>query len=132
MYFRLTIKRHRAGFIGPGAQRWLCHSAGQRGKGAILNCEYAAKYYGVPACIGRRVIAYGKPGIIAEDRGNYIGILLDSDKPGNVNNYHPCDGIEYLGMGRVRPMTRSQRKYKEYIDADWFGGSFAEWIGIRA
>jgi len=50
-----------------------------------MNCEYVAQYYGVPACIGRRVIAYGKPGIIAEDRGNYIGILLDSDKPGPVN-----------------------------------------------
>lgn len=80
-----------------------------------MNCEYVQQYYGVPACIGRRVIAYGKPGIIAEDRGNYIGILLDSDKPGNVNNYHPTDGIVYLEeIGRVRPMTRSQRRYAEY------------------
>ena len=83
-----------------------------------MNCEYVAQYYGVPACIGRRVVAYGKPGIIAEDRGNYIGILLDSDKPGNVNNYHPCDGIEYLGMGKVRQMTASQRRYAEYIRLD--------------
>ena len=29
-----------------------------------LDCEYVRKYYGVPACIGRRVICYGKPGII--------------------------------------------------------------------
>lgn len=96
-----------------------------------MNCEYVARYYGVPACIGRRVIAYGKPGIIAEDRGNYIGILLDSDKPGNVNNYHPTDGIQYLDeIGKVRPMTRSQCRYQEYLDADWFEGSFAEWLGI--
>lgn len=78
------------------------------------NCEYVAQYYGVPACIGRRVVAYGKPGIIAEDRGNYIGILLDSDKPGSVNNYHPVDGIKYLGLGKVRPMTRSQARYRDY------------------
>lgn len=41
-----------------------------------MNCEYARKAYGVPACIGRRVIAYGQPGIIAEDRGHYIGIRV--------------------------------------------------------
>jgi len=84
----------------------------------------------VPACIGRRVIAYGKPGIIAEDRGHYIGILLDCDKPGRVNNYHPTDGIEYLDeIGKVRPMTRSQKRYHEYLQDDWFDGSFADWVG---
>lgn len=99
----------------------------------MQNCDYVRKYYGVPACIGRRVVAYGKPGIIAEDRGHYIGILLDSDKPGNVGNYHPVDGIEYLDeMGRVRPMTRSQKRYREYLEADWFDGSFADWLGLRA
>lgn len=98
-----------------------------------MNCEYVRNAYGVPACIGRRVIAYGKPGIIAEDRGNYIGILLDSDKPGHVNNYHPVDGIEYLDeIGKARPMTRSQRRYQEYVDADWFEGTFGEWLGLRA
>lgn len=95
-----------------------------------MNCEYVSQYYGVPACIGRRVVAYGKPGIIAEDRGNYIGITLDSEKPGTVNNYHPIDGIEYREMGKVRPMSRSQRRYQEYVRADWYGGSFADWLGI--
>ncbi len=99
----------------------------------MSNCDYVKEYYGVPACIGRRVVAYGKPGIIAEDRGCYIGILLDCDKPGDVNNYHPTDGIEYLNeIGKVRPMTRAQRKYQEYVHADWFDGSFSEWLGIRA
>lgn len=97
-----------------------------------MNCEYVRNYYGVPACIGRRVIAYGKPGIIAEDRGGYIGILLDSDKPGQVNNYHPTDGIEYLDeIGTIRPMTRSQRRYREYIESE-YPGSFAEYLGLRA
>ena len=80
-----------------------------------MNCEYVKNTYGVPACIGRRVIAYGKPGIIAEDRGHYIGVLLDSDKPGCVHNYHPVDGMEYGDMGRVRKMTPSQARYKRYL-----------------
>jgi hypothetical protein len=96
-----------------------------------MNCEYVAQYYGVPACIGRRVIAYGKPGIIAEDRGNYIGILLDMHKPGTINNYHPVDGIEYGEMGKVREMTRSQKRYANYVEADWYDGTFAEWLGIK-
>jgi len=95
-----------------------------------MACEYVRDYYGVPACIGRRVIAYGKPGIIAADRGNYIGVLLDEDKPGTIENYHPTDGIEYLDMGRIRKMTAGQRRYLEFIKADWFDGSFAEWLGI--
>lgn len=97
------------------------------------NCEYVRNHYGVNACIGRRVIAYGKPGVIAEDRGHYVGILLDSDKPGMVNNYHPTDGIQYLDeIGVVRKMTRSQRRYKDFIDADWFDGTFSEWIALKA
>lgn len=81
------------------------------------NCKYVQDYYGVPACIGRRVMAYGKPGIIAEDRGHHIGILLDSSKPGHVLPYHPVDGIEYLDeIGRVRPMTRSQQRYRDYLE----------------
>lgn len=82
----------------------------------MMNCEYAAQYYGVPACIGRRVVAYGKPGIIAEDRGNYIGINLDCNKPGTVNNYHPVDGIVYGEMGKVRKMARSQARYHRYFE----------------
>ena len=86
-----------------------------------MNCEYVQKTYGVPACIGRRVIAYGKTGIIAEDRRHYIGVLLDSDKPGLIKNYHPVDGIEYGAMGTVRKMTPAQARYRKYIKmADCF------------
>ena len=82
-----------------------------------MNCEYVRDTYGVPACIGRKVIAYGKPGVIAEDRGHYIGILLDKDKPGHINNYHPVDGIEYLdSIGNVRKPGRSQARYKRYLE----------------
>ena len=97
-----------------------------------MTCKYVQDNYGVPACVGRRVISYGKPGIIAEDRGHYLGILLDCDKPGSVNSYHPTDGIEYLQeICKVRPMTRSQKRYAEYVHADWYDGSFADWLGIK-
>lgn len=61
-------------------------------------------------------MAHGKPGIIAEDRGHYIGINLDSDKPGHVSNYHPVDGIEYLGIGKVRKPSRGRARYCRYLE----------------
>lgn len=79
-----------------------------------MNCEYVREHYGVPACIGRRVTCYGRPGIIAADRGHYIGINFDADKPGVIKNAHPLNEIEYLGMGEIRKMTRSQERYARY------------------
>lgn len=75
-----------------------------------MNCEYVRQHYHVPACIGRRVMVYGKPGIIAEDRGHYIGVNLDTDKPSAVNNYHPTDEVEYLGMGKVLITWKTYRR----------------------
>lgn len=95
-----------------------------------MNCEYVRQYYGVPACIGRRVMVYGKHGIITEDRGNYIGVNLDTDKPGRASNYHPTDGVEYLGMGKVRKMTRSQQNYQDFLRSDC-GCTFSEWMMFK-
>ena len=97
-----------------------------------MSCEYVREYYGVPAEIGRRVVCYGKPGIIAEDRGHYIGVNLDEDKPGVVHNYHPTDQVEYLLMGHIRKMTRSQARYQRYLRvADFYEGfkHFLAWEG---
>ncbi|RIZ48186.1 hypothetical protein [Pseudomonas aeruginosa] len=79
--------------------------------------EYVCQQYGVPAHIGRMVIACGQPGIIVEDRGNYIGVALDSDPTKAVNNYHPTHDVEYLGMARQMPL-----KEWEVLtgDFDWF------------
>lgn len=100
-----------------------------------MNFEYVKEYYDVPAERGRRVKAYGKDGVIAEDRGNYIGILLDCDKPGNVNNYHPVDGIEYLEtFGKVRKPGRSQARYQRFLaDGDCFDSflDFCRWDATR-
>ncbi len=95
-----------------------------------MNCEYVRKYYNVPACIGRRVMVYGKPGIIVEDRGHYIGVTLDTDKPNRINNYHPTDGVEYLGMGKVRKLTRAQQNYRNFLRADC-SDTFAEWMRFK-
>jgi len=92
-----------------------------------MSCEYVRRYYGVPACIGRRVTVYGQPGIIAEDRGHYIGVNFDKDAPGVIRNAHPTDHVEYLGMGNVRKMTRSQRRYQEYLSSN-FPGDFGEYL----
>lgn len=81
-----------------------------------MSCNYVREYYGVPAEVGRRVIAREKIGIIAADRGHYIGVNFDFDKPGVIRNVHPTDFVIYLGMGVVRKMTRSQARYAAYLE----------------
>ena len=88
---------------------------------------YVRDHYSVPAAIGRRVTVDGKPGVVAEDRGHYIGVNFDADKPGVVCNAHPTWKVVYLEMGAVRPMTRSQRRYSAFLDADG-GLEFGEWL----
>lgn len=100
-----------------------------------MSCEYVRTHYGVPACVGRRIVHRGNPGIIAEDRGHYIGVNFDSDKPGVVENVHPTDDVEYGDMGKVRTLTltRSQRRYREYLDSPYYdaGDSFAVFLGVE-
>ena len=92
-----------------------------------MNCEYVRNYYGVPACIGRKVMVYGKPGIIVEDRGNYIGVNLDTNNSGIVHNYHPTDGVEYLGMGKVRKASKARGRYLDFLYAD-LSCTFGEYL----
>lgn len=66
-----------------------------------MSCEYAQKHYNVLACIGRRVSFSGREGIIAEDRGHYLGVLFDDRKPNHIDTVHP-NGVQYLDMGTVR------------------------------
>ncbi len=93
--------------------------------------DYINKTYGVNACIGRRVIVYGKPGTIIKDCGNHIGVNFDDEKPGRVGRCHPTSEVVYLDEFRApRKMTASQRRYREWLDADT-GHSFANWIGAE-
>ncbi len=93
-----------------------------------MNCEYVKQNYGVPAEIGRRVTVYGKPGIIAEDRGHYIGVNFDADKPGVIKNAHPTSEVQYHDMGEIRKQTRSQKRYGDYLRSE-SSDSFARYIG---
>lgn len=93
-----------------------------------MSCEYARDYYGVPAEIGRRVIVGGKPGIIAADRGHYIGVNFDCDKPGVIKNAHPTSEVQYLEMGGIRRMTRAQERYQRYIDVSECFDSFLSFL----
>lgn len=90
-----------------------------------MSCEYVREYYGVPAVIGRRVVVYGEPGIIAEDRGHYIGVNLDRDKPGVIVNAHPTSEVQYGEMGVIRKMTRSQARYKRFLE---YGECFSTFV----
>lgn len=95
---------------------------------AMGNCEYVRRYYGVPAEIGRRVVVAGRPGVIAQDRGHYIGVNFDENKPGDVRNCHPTSEVVYEGLGIVRAMTPAQRRYQQYLEvADCFDG-FHAWL----
>lgn len=99
--------------------------------GGIMDCEYVRDYYGVPACIGRRIIFNKRPGIIAEDRGHYIGVNFDTDKPGIVFNVHPTDDVKYGELGQIRKMTRSQKRYLDYLNVADCYDNFAAFLGIR-
>jgi len=90
-----------------------------------MNFEYVKSYYQVPAKIGRRVLVNGDPGIIAEDRGHYIGVNFDRDKPGIIKNCHPTWKVEYQGVGTVRKPTKSQQRYQRYLE---YGDGFHSFI----
>lgn len=89
------------------------------------NCEYVREHYGVPAEIGRRVMVGGKPGIIAADRGHYIGVNLDADKPGVIVNAHPVSEVEYGELGKVRKPSRHAARYQRYLE---YGDGFDSFI----
>ena len=90
---------------------------------------YINKTYGVNACIGRRVIVYGKSGTIIKDCGNHLGVNFDNQKPGKVSRCHPTSEVVYLDeIRKPRKMTASQRRYRDWIEADT-GHSFSNWIG---
>ena len=92
--------------------------------------DYIIRTYGVPACIGRRVTLHGKPATITADRGHYIGITYDTDKPGVIRNAHPADGVVYLdAVVKPRRASRSARRYADYLRAE-VNETFAEWLGI--
>lgn len=92
------------------------------------NCEYVRQHYGVPACIGRRVLANGKPGTIVEDRGHYIGVMLDGER--RVGNHHPTWEMQYGEMAEKMPKRPRPTNYDRYLDEE-YPDSFHEYLGIN-
>lgn len=90
-----------------------------------MNCEYVKQTYGVPAEIGRRVTVYGKPGIIAEDRGHYIGVNFDSDKPGVIKNAHPTSDVQYHDIGKICKPSKWRQRYERYLE---YGDGFRSFV----
>jgi hypothetical protein len=91
----------------------------------IKPCEYVQAYYNVPADIGRRVIVNERHGVIAEDCGHHLGVNFDNDKPGSISRCHPTWRAEYLEMGTIRKISRSQHRYKRFLE---YGDSFDTFI----
>lgn len=58
-----------------------------------MSLSYIQDYYGVPAKIGQRVTAHGKPGVITGAHNQYIRVRLDGEKQSKI--YHPTNGIVY-------------------------------------
>lgn len=94
-----------------------------------MSLEFIRKSYGVPAEIGRAVVCSGEPGVIVGFNSAHIEVLLDKHKPGTTGYYHPTWEVVYGDMKPIRPMTRSQKRYARFLDAD-SGLSFAEWLGV--
>lgn len=89
---------------------------------------YVRRYYGVPAEIGRRVTVGARPGIITADRGAYIGVTFDDEKPTMVRPCHPTSQVIYGEMGTPRPLTRSQRRYLDYLEVADVYESFRHYL----
>lgn len=93
---------------------------------------YVRRYYGVPAEIGRRVTVGARAGIITADRGAYIGVTFDDEKPTAIQPCHPTSQVVYGEMGIPRPLTRSQRRYLQYLEVADLYDSFKHWLRAHA
>ncbi len=95
-----------------------------------MSYEYIRETYKVPAEYGREVIQDGRKGVIVGCKGQYLEVNFYDKKNNHVSICHPTYEIEYLGMGKIRPLTKGQLKYQRYIDTE-YPGTFAEFLGIR-
>lgn len=95
-----------------------------------MSLEYIRRFYGVPAEVGRRVRIDGRTGIISEDRdSSYIYVHMDGDPPNMILPYHPRSMVEYLDMGTVCKMSRSQQRYHDFLKvADCYNGDFGAYL----
>jgi len=91
--------------------------------------SYINKSYGVNACVGRLVIVDGEPGVIVGTNSARLTVNFDKDKSNYYSYCHPTWRVEYLEIGKIRPLTAGQKRYQEYLNAD-LDCTFAEWLGV--
>lgn len=90
--------------------------------------EHIKHHYGVKPEINMRVTVDGKSGIIITDKGHYIGVNFDSDKPGVISNCHPTWRVEYFAPGKPRKQTRSQARYQRFLEYGDMFESFMDFV----
>jgi hypothetical protein len=95
-----------------------------------MSLSYIREYYAVPAVVGRRVVAYGKPGIIMSAINAYIGVVLDDDPKRRPRPHHPTDGIVYGELTEKLPKPPRRSNYDKFQHDDC-GLYFHEWLGIN-
>jgi len=96
-----------------------------------MSLLYIRDNYQVPAEKGRRVIYTGdqaeKKGIIVDSKGAYIRVLFDGEK--RPVNLHPTWKVEYGEMGELPKMTRSQKRYQDFLSSGF--DNFMEYLGYE-
>ena len=97
--------------------------------------NYIQQYYHVPAETGRRVrytesSGNAKEGVITDASTHYIYIHFDGEKKPK-GPFHPTDSMEYLGMGKVPKMTRSQQRYARFKSGDGLWDTFADFLAYE-
>jgi len=90
--------------------------------------EYVNNYYNVNAYLGRIVKVGGRQGVIAKDCGHYLGVNFDTDKAGVISNCHPTWKVEYLGIGKIRKMTKSQERGQRWLEYGDCFESFMDFV----
>ncbi len=93
-----------------------------------MSFDWINKYYKLDVKVGLEVEREGKRGVVVEDMGNYVGVIME-DRPNQVRPYHPTD-LVYGGMAkRVPKISRSAKRYQEYINiSEAIGISFGEYV----
>jgi hypothetical protein len=87
-----------------------------------MRLEYSRTQYNVPAEVGRRVTAYGKPGVITGAINAHIAVVLDDDPSEQGLPHHPTHEIIYgdMGMGKIRTWYCLAPWREEWERDSWF------------
>ena len=84
-------------------------------------------------------------GPVSDDFDNCMSLvemgLMERHSPNELTGGDYCftvtsTGIGYVALNSPAPpskpkLTRSQKRYREYLEADWYSESFADWLGVR-